>query len=56
MIKDRNVEAFADCVCRLIEDKELRRKMGQQAVLSSQRYTEERVMPLWKELFESYKR
>lgn len=56
LVSNRNIQYFADRICQLIEDKELRRKMGQQAVLSSQRYTEERVMPLWKELFESYKR
>ena len=56
LVSNRNIQYFADRICQLIEDKELRCKIGQQAILSSQRYTKEKVMPLWKELFESYKR
>ena len=53
LIKNRDVKAFADRVCQLIEDKELRQKMGKAAIQSAQRYTPEKIMPLWKELFES---
>lgn len=53
LIKNRDIKAFADRVCQLIEDKELRQRMGKSAIHSSQRYTPERIMPLWKELFES---
>ena len=53
LIKNRDVKAFADRVCQLIEDKELRQRMGQTAIQSAQRYAPERIMPLWKELFES---
>ena len=44
--------AFAEKVCLLIEDHELRKTMGQAGVLSAQRYDASRVMPMWKELFE----
>ena len=54
LVKNRDVEAFADRVCQLIEDKVLRQKMGKTAIQSAQRYTPERIMPLWKELFESF--
>ena len=53
LIKNRDVNAFADRVCQLIEYMDLRQKMGQTAIQSAQRYTPERIMPLWKELFES---
>jgi len=53
LIKDRNIEDFADKVCRLIEDEGLRRRMGQAGVESSQRYSAENIMPLWKSLFDS---
>ena len=53
LIKNRDVKAFADRVCQLIEDRELRQRMGQTAIQSAQRYAPERIMPLWKELFES---
>ena len=52
LIKNRNINAFAEKVCLLIEDHELRKTMGQAGVLSAQRYDASRVMPMWKELFE----
>lgn len=53
LIKNRDIQAFADRVCQLIEDKELRQRMGQAAIKSSQRYRADVIMPKWKELFES---
>lgn len=53
LIKNRDVQAFADRVCQLIEDKELRVRMGQAAIKSSQRYRADVIMPKWKELFGS---
>ena len=53
LIKNRDVQAFADRVCQLIEDKDLRVRMGQAAIKSSQRYRADVIMPKWKELFES---
>ena len=52
LIKNRDILAFADRVCQLIEDKELRLRMGQAAVKSAQRYRADVIMPKWKELFE----
>jgi len=53
LILDRNIEAFADRVCQLIEDEALRKKMGKAGVLSSMRYSPEKIMPQWKSLFEN---
>ena len=53
LIKNRDIGEFADRVCQLIEDKELRVRMGQAAIKSSQRYRADVIMPKWKELFES---
>jgi len=52
LIKNRDVNEFADRVCQLIEDRELRVRMGQAAVKSAQRYRADLIMPKWKELFE----
>ena len=52
LIKDRSIEDFADKVCWLMEDEGLRRRMGQAGTKSSQRYSAENIMPMWKELFE----
>lgn len=51
LIKNRNIEEFADKVCLLMENEDLRRKMGTAGVLSSQRYQASRVMPQWIKLF-----
>ena len=52
LIKNRDVNEFAGRVCQLIEDRELRVRMGQAAVKSAQRYRADLIMPKWKELFE----
>lgn len=53
LIKHRDVEAFADKVCQLIEDEALRKKMGEAGILSSKRFSADNIMPQWKALFES---
>ncbi len=52
LIKNRDVNEFVNRVCQLIEDKELRVRMGQEAIKSSQRYRAGVIMPKWKALFE----
>ncbi len=52
LIKNRDVNEFANRVCQLIKDRELRVRMGQAAVKSAQRYRTDLIMPKWKELFE----
>lgn len=53
LIRNRNIQEFADRVCQLIENQELRVRMGQAAIKSSQRYRADVIMPKWKELFEN---
>ena len=50
LVEAGNVEAYSGRVCQLIENEELRRKMGQNGFLSAQRYRAEMVMPLWNQL------
>ena len=52
LVKNRDCQVFADRVCQLIEDENLRQCMGKKAIQSSQRYTADKIMPMWKELFE----
>lgn len=52
LIKNRDIHAFADKVCQLIEDVSLRKAMGQRAIASSQRFSADKIMPMWKQLFE----
>lgn len=52
LIKERDVNLYAEKVSLLMDDVNLRRKMGQAGVISSQRYAAERIIPEWKQLFE----
>ncbi len=53
IIKDRNIDEFADKVCELIENFELRQQMGKNAIQKAQRYSADNIIPMWKKLFES---
>lgn len=52
LIPDRDISCYAEKVCELIESYDLRKEMGEAAVISSQRYSIDKVMPRWKDLFE----
>ena len=48
-----DVDAFADKLCFLIENKSLRMQMGKNAIQSALRFKKEKIMPQWNNLFES---
>ena len=52
LIRQRNIEEFANKVCLLMDNHELCIKMGKAGIESSQRYDASKIIPLWKELFE----
>lgn len=45
-------EALAECICRLIENDDLRKQMGHAAKVNSERYKIGNIMPMWVKLFE----
>ena len=51
LILNRDIGAFVNKVCLLIENEDLRKQMGQNGALSSQRYRADIIMPKWIELF-----
>jgi len=51
LIDGRDINAYADKVCLLIENTELRQKMGQNAILSTRYYEKTNIMPQWESLF-----
>ena len=53
IIKNRSIDDYVESVLKLIEDRDLCMQMGENAILSSQRFSQENIMPMWKELFES---
>jgi len=48
-----DIKAYADIVCQLMEDEELRQRIGKAAILSAQHYNSSTIMPQWKYLFEN---
>ncbi len=53
IIKERNIDDFAEKICLLIENEPLRQQMGHKAILSSKRFEASKIMPLWKTFFET---
>ena len=51
LVEDRNIEAYSDRVCQLIENDKMRLDMGQAAIQSSQRYNAAKIMVQWNRLF-----
>lgn len=52
LIPMHHQQVFADRLCQLMGDEELRKNMGRHAIASSQRFSADKIMPMWKELFE----
>lgn len=52
LIDNGNIQKFADAICYLIENKQIRKTMGQKAIEKAQFYDIQNIMPKWKELFE----
>jgi glycosyltransferase involved in cell wall biosynthesis len=53
LVPNHNIEAFTQQLLQLIENRELRLKMGAQAKINVQRYLPEVVLKQWDELFKS---
>ena len=52
LCKNGDIKSLAAGICRLIEDEPLRKKMGRKAAQSIQRFTIDRIMQQWDELFQ----
>lgn len=53
LIDNGNVEEFAKATLKLIEDDELRKKMGKAAIEKAKQYLPENIMPKWIELYKN---
>ena len=56
LVEPDDEQQFANSLCRLMGDADLRQSMGRHAIASAQRFAAEQVMPQWKALFEREKR
>ena len=52
LIPNRDIQAYAEKLCLLMDDDELRRTMGQAGIISSRRYDLSDIMPLWKDFLQ----
>ena len=52
VVKDGDIDGLAEAIVRLMKDDELRKRMGENAKKVVERYSEERVMGLWVNLYE----
>lgn len=52
LIPNRDVHLFATRLFELIESEELRKNMGEEAVLTAQRFSAEHIIPQWTSLYE----
>ena len=55
VIENRDIDKFAEKVCLLMTDHNLRVKMGNEGIKSSSRFEGNKIMPLWINLFQSLK-
>ena len=55
VIENRDINKFAEKVCLLMGDHDLRVKMGSEGVKSSSQYEDSKIMPKWIQLFKSLK-
>ena len=53
LVKNRDINEFANRVCQLIDNIELCKQLGLEAIKSSKRFKSETIMPKWIELYES---
>lgn len=51
LVPPRDVDALADALCRLLDDRALRSRMGEAALKTAQNYSPEAVHPQWEHLF-----
>ena len=51
LVENGNIRTYADHVCQLIENVQMRQDMGRAAIISSHQYKSEWIMPLWVQLF-----
>lgn len=52
LARPQDADDFANKLCQLMDDEELRRRMGSKAAMKARHYEAHHVMPLWEKLFQ----
>lgn len=55
VIENRDIDKFVEKVCLLMANHDLRIKMGKEGIKSSSRFEDNKIMPMWINLFQSLK-
>ena len=53
LVHNDSVEKLADAICSMIENRVMRKQMGENARLESKKYLPEIIMPLWNDFYKS---
>ncbi len=53
LVENGNINKLADGICYLIENSDIRKKMGTNAILKAKEYPKDIIMKKWVDLFES---
>lgn len=53
LVPPNDINSFSDSLNLLIENSDIRKRLGNQAKINIQRFSQKNIMPLWKSLFES---
>lgn len=54
LVKQNDVKGFAERLCSLMENPNLRQRIGEEALATSKRYDEDVIMPMWHRFFSQY--
>ena len=53
LVKNGDIPGLGDALLKLMKDDALRRRMGEEAAKTAERYSQEKVMGLWQDCFKS---
>ena len=53
LVEYLNSQALAENICKVIEDEQLRKRLGEKAKQNIQRFSQDAIMKQWTDLFES---
>jgi len=56
LVEQYDIDSYCEKLSKLMESEELRKRMGEKGIISSKRYSADKIMPQWLDLFENLTR